>query len=77
MEPDAGLKHINHEIMTGAEIKSQTLNRLIHPGATSFVHFNSSFIIQLKQLLLKGVFCDPIVISEQCPFDSKLTEIFF
>ena len=32
-EPDAGLKFVNHEIMTLAEIKSRTLNRLSHPGA--------------------------------------------
>ena len=31
-EPDAGLELMNHEIMTWAKIKSQTLNRLSHPG---------------------------------------------
>ena len=30
---DAGLNPTNHEIMTQAKIKSQTLNRLSHPGA--------------------------------------------
>ena len=32
-EPDAGLELTNREIMTRAEIKSQTLNQLSHPGA--------------------------------------------
>ena len=32
-EPNTGLKPKNHEIMTWAEIKSQTLNRLSHPDA--------------------------------------------
>ena len=32
MEPDAGLEPINYEITTWAEIKSQTLNQLNHPG---------------------------------------------
>ena len=32
-EPDVGLKLINHEITTLAEIKSQTLNQLGYPGA--------------------------------------------
>ena len=31
-EPDVGLELTNREIPTGAEIKSQTLNRLGHPG---------------------------------------------
>ena len=30
---DTGLDPMNHEIMTSAEIKSQTLNGLRHPGA--------------------------------------------
>ena len=32
-EPDVGLELTNLEIMTRAETKSQTLNRLSHPGA--------------------------------------------
>ena len=32
-EPDVGLKLMNHEIVTWAEIKSQMLNRLGHTGA--------------------------------------------
>ena len=32
-EPDAGLDLTNREIVTRAEIKSGTLNRLSHPGA--------------------------------------------
>ena len=32
-EPDTGLHLMNHEIMSWAEIKSRTLNRLSHPGA--------------------------------------------
>ena len=31
-EPNVGLDPTNREIMTGAEIKSYTLNRLSHPG---------------------------------------------
>ena len=31
-EPDTGLEPTNHEIMTWAKIKRQTLNRLSHPG---------------------------------------------
>ena len=31
-EPNVGLDLTNHEIMTSAEIKSQMLNRLSHPG---------------------------------------------
>ena len=31
-KPDAGLKLTNHETMTRAKIKSQTLNRLSHSG---------------------------------------------
>ena len=34
-EPDVGLKLMNCEIMTWAEIKSQRLNQLSHPGAQS------------------------------------------
>ena len=30
-DPHVGLKPTNHEIMTRAKIKSQTLNRLSHP----------------------------------------------
>ena len=32
-DPDVGLNLINREIMTGAEIKSQRLNRLSRSGA--------------------------------------------
>ena len=32
-EPNAGLDPTNGEIMTGAKIKSGTLNQLSHPGA--------------------------------------------
>ena len=32
-EPTVGLEPTNHEIMTSAEIKSQTLNHMSHPGA--------------------------------------------
>ena len=38
-EPDAGLEPTNHKIMTRAEIKSQTLNQLSHPGAPKLVVF--------------------------------------
>ena len=34
-EPNVGLKFTNREIMIQAEIKSQTLNRLSHPGPGS------------------------------------------
>ena len=33
MEPDVGLEPVNREIMTRAEIKTQTLHQLSHPGA--------------------------------------------
>ena len=36
MEPDMGLKLMNREIMTGAEIKSRTLNQLSPPGAPQY-----------------------------------------
>ena len=32
-EPDLGLELPSHEILTRAEIKSQTFNRLCHPDA--------------------------------------------
>ena len=32
-EPDLGLHLMNHEIMTWAEIKSQTPNQMSHPDA--------------------------------------------
>ena len=37
-EPDIGLNLTNHEIMTKAKIKSQTLNQLSHPGAPLFTN---------------------------------------
>ena len=37
-EPDMGVGPINHEIMTWAEIQSQMLNQLSHPGSTSMVY---------------------------------------
>ena len=38
-EPDTGLELRNHEIVTRAEIKSRTLNRLSHPGAPVIINF--------------------------------------
>ena len=38
-EPDTELDLMNHEIMTRAEIKSQTLNRLSYPGAPVGTYF--------------------------------------
>ena len=38
-EPDAGLKPMNHEITTWAEVKSQTLNWMSHPGTPVAVKF--------------------------------------
>ena len=38
-EPYEGFDLTNHEIMTWAEIKSQTLNQLSHPGAPRFCNF--------------------------------------
>ena len=32
-EPDAGLELTNREVITRAEIRSRTLDRLSHPGA--------------------------------------------
>ena len=38
-KPDAGLKLMNHEIMTWAETKSQRLNRLHYPGTPMYKEF--------------------------------------
>ena len=38
-ELDAGLELMNYEIMTWAEIRSQMLNRLCHPGIPILVNF--------------------------------------
>ena len=45
-EPDAGLSLTNHEMVTWAEVKSLTLNRLSHPGAPtlSLLNFVLMFI---------------------------------
>ena len=40
-EPDAGLEPTNCEIMTWAEIRSQLLNQLSHPGAPFQVSLTS------------------------------------
>ena len=37
MEPDSGLKLMNHKIMTSAKIKSQMLNQL-RPGDVLFIN---------------------------------------
>ena len=39
-EPDGGLKPTSCGIMTWAEIRSQMLNRLSHPDATTYCSFN-------------------------------------
>ena len=39
VEPNAGLKLTNHEIMTCVETKSQTPNRLSHPGNSDEKNF--------------------------------------
>ena len=41
-EPDARLDHTNHEIMTWAQIKSQMLNGLSHPGVPGCSILNDS-----------------------------------
>ena len=46
-EPNMGLSPMNHEIMTWAKIKSQTLNRLSHPGP------QCNFILENHTELLK------------------------
>ena len=40
-EPDSGLEPTNREILTRAEIKSRTLNRLSHPGAPTIKSFKN------------------------------------
>ena len=45
-EPDVGLDPTNREIVTGAQIRSQMLNRLSHPGALR----NCIFHIMLRSL---------------------------
>ena len=44
-EPEAGLELTDPKIMTGAEIKSQTLNRSSHPGALVFLIFTKMWLI--------------------------------
>ena len=47
LEPDAGLELTNHEVMTLAETRSQTLNRLSHPDTPwcgSSKHLFSCFV---------------------------------
>ena len=39
-ETDVGLKLMNHEIVTGAEVKSWTLNQLSHPDAPLSLFLN-------------------------------------
>ena len=39
-EPDMGFNPRNCEILTQAEIKSRTLNRLSHPGTPLFLSLN-------------------------------------
>ena len=43
-EPNVGLHLTNCEIMTGSEIKSQSFNRLSHPGAPVVAYFKWSDI---------------------------------
>ena len=52
-EPDEGLNLTNHEIMTWAEIKSQTLTRLSHPCTPRLVltYLPSGFIILYSRYL--------------------------
>ena len=50
-EPDAELDPVNCEIMTCAEIKSQKLNRLSHPGAWKKVRY----ILNIKYLIVVEV----------------------
>ena len=40
-KPDAGLEPTNHEIMTRAKIKSQTLHQLSQPGAPKVGHLTN------------------------------------
>ena len=47
-EPDVGLELTNDQIMTSAEVKSQRLNRLSHPGAPC--HFLICFLFSLFAL---------------------------
>ena len=60
-EPDAGLDSTNCEIMIGAKIKNQRLNRLSHPGSPSsfptqqsvfFFKFESDHIIVIHIILV-------------------------
>ena len=48
-EPDVGLELTNHEIMTGAKVKSQTLNRMSHPSAPT-----QQFVSKGSMYLRKG-----------------------
>ena len=61
-EPDVGLELTNREIMTPAEIKRQTLNRLHHPGAPSKISKQNflSFLSIHLQFQYFSVYCTPI-----------------
>ena len=48
-EPDVELELTNREIMTSAEIKSQMLNRLSHPGAPTLKDDNDYVIFRLTR----------------------------
>ena len=51
LEPDAGLKHINCEIVTPAEIKSWTPNRLTHPGTLLFTFLTFILFVVSRVLI--------------------------
>ena len=65
-----GLHPRNHEIMTGAEIKSQTLSELSHPGAPIKLHLGRS--AWLAQLVEHGTF-DLRVMSSSLVLGIELT----
>ena len=46
--PDAGLKPTNPEIMTRAQIKSQTFNGLSHPGAPNRDFGNRNYVLSQR-----------------------------
>ena len=51
-EPDVGLKLTNCEIMIWAEIKSQTPNRLSHPGTPNYKNLNTTPNYDLYRIVI-------------------------
>ena len=64
-EPNAGLELTNHEIMTCAEIKSQMINQMIHPGAPDFCFCNELHMM-FVDISIKMLISGPLVRNVIC-----------